>query len=97
MKRVVRAIVIVALIAIAVLLTWVNLAPVELRYLVGATEIPLPVALWCSLALGALLGILACVGRILRLRRENHQLRKAIRLAETEVNNLRNLPIKDGR
>jgi lipopolysaccharide assembly protein A len=96
MKRVLRAVLILAVIAVAVLLTWVNITPIELRYLVGAVEIPLPVALWVSLFVGAVLGIVACMGRLLRLQRENRLLRKQKRLAETELNNLRNLPIKDG-
>jgi lipopolysaccharide assembly protein A len=84
-------------ILIAIVLTWVNTASVELHYLIDSVTVPLPIALWASVVFGVFLGFLAAMGMVLRMRAENARLRRAARLAETEVNNLRSLPIKDGR
>lgn len=95
--RFVRLTLLLLLIVVVAVLTWVNTASVELNYLAGQVTIPLPVALWGSLAIGVILGLLVALTVLVRLKAENARLRRTARLAETEVNNLRNLPIKDGR
>lgn len=97
MLRYLRIALLALLFLAALVFTWVNVEPVELYYLAGSIEVPLPVALWTAVLLGAILGILASAGRMLRLKRENLRLRRSARMAEEEVTNLRNLPIKDGR
>ncbi len=97
MLRYIRIILLAVLFVAAVVFTAINVEPVELHYLAGSVEVPLPVALWFAVGIGVALGILACVGILLHLKRENGKLRRNARLAEAEVNNLRNLPIKDGR
>lgn len=97
MMRFIRAALLVLVILAVAMLTWLNTASIELNYLLGHITVPLPIALWGSLAIGVLLGIVASLGMLLRLKAENARLRRSARLAETEVNNLRNLPIKDGR
>jgi len=44
---------------------------------------------------GAVLGMVAGLGGMMRVKRENANLRRQARLASEEVNNLRSLPIKD--
>ena len=44
---------------------------------------------------GAGLGILASLSIIITSRREVHKLKKSVEMAEKEVVNLRNIPIKD--
>jgi len=95
--RYVRLVLLALFALAAVVMTWVNTDPVELNYLVATVSVPLPVALWASVVVGVVLGLLASLGVIIRLKRENAQLTRANRLVETEVNNLRSLPIKDGR
>jgi len=46
---------------------------------------------------GVALGMLGCLGVVVRQRRELARLRKAVRVAEQEVENLRTLPIRDAR
>ncbi len=74
-----------------------NAQAVPLRYYLGSTEVPLSLALAVAFAGGVLLGIVACMGGMIRQRREIARLRKAVRVAEQEVENLRTLPIKDVR
>lgn len=72
-----------------------NAEPVMLNYYFGTQELPLSVILVATIALGALLGLLASLGSSLRLRKENMSLRHKARVARQEVNNLRSIPIKD--
>ena len=97
MMRYLRLAVVVIFLLTAIILTWVNTAPVELNYLLGTVNVPLPVAIWAAISVGAILGLLASLGAYLRIRKENARLKRSVKLAETEVTNLRNLPIKDGR
>ncbi len=72
-----------------------NAESVNLHYYFGSHELPLPVVLAAAVCLGALLGILAGLSGIARLKRENANLRRRIELTAQEVNNLRTIPIKD--
>lgn len=74
-----------------------NAAPVNVDYYFGTAELPLVLLLVCALALGALLGTLVGLGRVLRYRRELGRLRRSVRETEQEVRNLRALPLKDFR
>lgn len=76
-------------------LTVVNPEPVRLDLYMVSFQSPLPLILVGALALGGLLGILASLGLILRIKRENLRLRRKAQLAEREISNLRILPIKD--
>ena len=74
-----------------------NAQAVPLHYYLGSTEVPLSLALAVAFAVGVLVGLLACTGALLRQRREIARLRKAMRTAEQEVENLRTMPIRDAR
>jgi len=95
MKRflVITAIVIVSFIGLTFAV--LNAGAVELKYYLGTLSVPLALLLVVTLLVGALLGGVACVGFILQQRRENSRLRKRLSLIETELKNLRELPIKD--
>ena len=71
----VRLVVFVLLVAFAAK----NVEPVTLRfYFDVALQAPLVVMLLCAFALGALFGVAALLGTLLRQRRENAILRKAM-------------------
>ena len=72
-----------------------NAAPVHLNYYFGAAEVPFALILVAALMVGAVLGVMVCLGAMVRLRREAGGLSKKLRLAEQEIENLRVLPIKD--
>lgn len=71
-----------------------NADPVTLNYYLGSAETPLSLALVGALGLGALLGVTASTGVILRMKREISKLRREINNTEKEIMNLRNIPIK---
>lgn len=72
-----------------------NAGNVEFKYYLGTLSMPLALLLVVTLLLGVLLGGIACVGFILNQRRENRRLRKRLSLIETELKNLREIPIRD--
>lgn len=72
-----------------------NADPVHLNYYFGSRTVPLSVALVTALFLGAVLGVVSSLGIVFKLKREIARLRKAVKLAEKEVLNLRSIPIKD--
>lgn len=72
-----------------------NAENVNLNYYFGSTVLPLSVVLVGAVCFGAVLGILAGLGGLASLKRENASLRREARLASQEVQNLRTMPIKD--
>ena len=72
-----------------------NAEPIALNYYFGSREIPLSVVLVGTLCVGAVLGLLASLGVVARLKRENAELKRKARLTSQEVNNLRTIPIKN--
>jgi putative membrane protein len=64
-------------------------------YLIGNRELSLAWLLFLSLCLGAILGMLACLPMLIRLKRDKRKLKKLVKNTEKEVNNLRVMPMKD--
>ena len=95
MKRIVSFVVFFSIAIVAVSFAVLNVGEVELSYYLGSAKIPLSAIIVSSLAVGALLGLLASLGLILRLKRDVMRLQKSVKVAEKEVINLRALPIKD--
>jgi putative membrane protein len=96
--RLLRFLVFLVIFVIAGIFAVVNPDEVVLDHYFGVYKAPL--AAWLAAALGlaavgALLGALACLGTLLRLRRENAALKRDVRLAFEEVRNLCALPLKD--
>ena len=72
-----------------------NAENVNLNYYFGSTVLPLSVVLVGAVCFGAVVGMLAGLGGLASLKRENASLRREARLASQEVQNLRTMPIKD--
>jgi putative membrane protein len=64
-------------------------------YLVGNRELSLAWLLFLSLCLGVILGMLACLPMLVRLKRDKIKFKKLVKVTEKEVNNLRVMPMKD--
>jgi lipopolysaccharide assembly protein A len=78
-------------------LGYFNATPVSFNYLFGMVEVRLVVLVVFIFVLAALLTLLLCAGRMLSLSGEARRLRRQLRDAETELKNLRNLPLTPGR
>ena len=68
---------------------------VHLDFFFGAVDANLPLVLLLTLALGVVLGFLASLPLVLRMRRRNSGLQKRNDLATREIANLRSLPLRD--
>ncbi|MDE2088977.1 MAG: LapA family protein [Gammaproteobacteria bacterium] len=95
MLRILSLIFFIALVIGGLSFAVLNAGPVHLNYYFGSRDVPLSVALVLTLLLGAVLGVFSSFGIVLKLRREIARLRKAVKLAEKEILNLRSIPIKD--
>lgn len=97
MSRLVSLFLLVSLILLGLAFAVINSKPVELNYFLASREVPLAMTLVLTLAFGALIGLLFSLGMVIRLKRETLRLRRQVQIAEQEVVNLRNIPIKDPR
>lgn len=68
---------------------------VNFDYYLGSLDLPFSFFVVLALAFGALLGVLACLPLIARLKRENVKLSKQATLAAREIDNLRVIPVRD--
>jgi len=72
-----------------------NAENVQLNYYLGSVELPLSLVLVVTMIIGALLGIFASLSFIIGSRRSASKLKHSVDVAEKEIANLRNIPIKD--
>jgi putative membrane protein len=95
MSRLVSLVLLLSLVLVGLAFAVVNSKPVELNYFLATREVPLAMTLVLTLAFGALIGLFFSLGMVVRLKRETLRLRRQMQIAEQEVLNLRNIPIKD--
>jgi len=97
MLKLIYAILALALFVITLSFAALNSDPIPIDYYIGRVEIPLALLLVAALGVGALLGSLVGLGRVVRIKREMARLRRESRATEEEVRNLRALPLQDVR
>ena len=68
---------------------------VTFNYLVASRDISLSFLLFISIAIGALLGVLARLPKIIGLKQRISRLEKQVEASDEELNNLRVMPMKD--
>ena len=93
-----RLIKFILLLAIAVLgagFASINPEIATIHYYFGDLSLPMGMLLLGMLGLGMLLGMLASVFMLMKTKRENRRLRRKADLVNTEVNNLRTIPLKN--
>lgn len=95
MRRLVGLIVVLLLIGFGLSFALLNAEPVALDYYLGAASLPLSLALTLSLVLGAIFGLLAASGILIRQRREIARLKRRLGQVEKELSELRKLPLRD--
>lgn len=97
MKRIGTFLILCLVVFVGVVFAVLNARLVSLHYYFGSLKMPLSLVFILALIVGSVLGILASISLLIRSRREMQKLRKAAKLAEKEVTNLRSLPIRDAR
>jgi putative membrane protein len=95
MSKLIYTILVLLVILLGIVFAILNADSVQLNYYFGSKQLPLSLAIVLSMLVGAILGVLASIGLILRSRRELAKLRKASEMAEKEIANLRAIPIKN--
>ena len=95
MKRLIALILFIAVAALGLSFAVLNSAPVQFNYYFGSLEAPLSLIVVLAIACGAILGFIASLGVALTQRREVARYKRKANLAEQEIRNLRQIPIKD--
>ncbi len=95
MLRIIRLVLFILIAVVGLAFAVLNAGQVELSYYLGIWRAPLSLILVLAFACGALFGVIVCLGMLFKAKRESLRLRKALRLSEQEVINLRNIPIRD--
>lgn len=94
MIRFLSFIVSIALVLLIFIFTLENLAPITINFLVQNVQLPLGVTMLISFVIGALIGVLFSISLVLKNKSRAKSLAKKVAIAEQEVANLRQLPIK---
>lgn len=95
MLRIIGGVLVLLVVIIGASFAWLNFEPVTIVLWVRSYEVELPYALFVALVLGWLLGVVSTVGIIVSQLRELRRLKRSVKLAETEINNLRSIPIRN--
>lgn len=85
----------IAIFVIGVLIGYYNADPVVFNYLAGTVKVRLVVLLLIDFAAAVLLAILLCSTRLISQRSQIRRLRRQLKESDTELKNLRNLPLRD--
>jgi uncharacterized membrane protein YciS (DUF1049 family) len=93
MLRIVIVLLLVFVFALGASLGYFNAEHVTFHYVFGTVDVSIAVLVIVSFIAAALLTLLLCGLRMLGLHRDIRRLRKQLRDAETELKNLRNLPL----
>ncbi|MCL4316058.1 MAG: LapA family protein [Gammaproteobacteria bacterium] len=97
MLRIVRSVLFLGILLASLGFALINAEIVQIDYYFGHWEVPLSLILLIAATAGALFGVVSCLGAIFRLKREVSRLRKAVKMSETEIMNLRSIPMKDSQ
>lgn len=95
MRKLLSIFLIIFLMLVAVGFTALNLGVISINLYFVHPNLPIAVAVFLFMLLGALLGVLASSGIWLRQANANRKLRRRLENCEKELASLRNLPVKD--
>lgn len=95
LKRVGLIVLILVLFIAMFTFTALNTGAIELDLAFFKGTYPISVALAATFVFGVLFGMLCMTILVIRLTNERRQLRRSLRMSESEVTSLRNLPLSD--
>lgn len=95
LKRILLVLVFILLVVLATAFTVLNAGTAQLNLYLYSVEAPISILVFVCLVIGALLGLVAAAGTVLKRGHEIRRLKKKLATCEEEVLNLRNIPIKD--
>ncbi len=95
LKRIAVIVLVVIIFAAMLVLTYHNKGTVDVDLILTTVTTSVPVAFTIAFAIGWLFGILCMGAWALRLINDRRNLRRSLRVSESEVTSLRNLPLHD--
>ncbi len=95
MSRIAKLILLFVILLLGLAFHLKNNQLIELNYYLGSVELSLSLMIVIALGLGSVLGILASLPLVIKLKRQQMKLNKQVQNTEKEINNLRVLPVKD--
>lgn len=87
--RIISYIIAIILILFGLSFALLNASPVKLNYYVGSIDISLSLLLVLTVGLGILIGFIVALGRILKLKNKNYQLKSRLKQVEHELVSIR--------
>lgn len=93
--RIISYIFLLLIVLLGVTFATLNSDVVPINYYVGHRNMPLSLLLVLVFTSGCILGILVTGWIFIKIKMKNRRLRKQLRLAEKEVENLRAIPLQD--
>ena len=95
LKRIGLLLLVLGIVLAVLTLTALNSGSIELDLAFFAGTYPVSIVLVATFIFGTLFGMLCMTAFVFRLIHERRTLRRALRLSESEVSSLRNLPLTD--
>ena len=95
LKRIGLAIVILIIVVVMATFTANNTGMIDIDLAFASVTTSIPLAFTVTFALGWLFGLLSLAFYVLKLINERRVLRRSLRMSESEVSSLRNLPLSD--
>ena len=95
LKRAALILLLIALFGVMVVFSYLNTGDVEVNLAFVSITTSTSIAFTLTLVVGWLLGVVSMGLYALRLVNERRTLRRALRVSESEVTSLRNLPLSD--
>ena len=85
MKRIVNLVLILIVTLVTVTFTLLNSQPVKINYYFGSYDIDLLIVIVMALVIGALLGVMAALGKLVSLKQEMLRKEKKIKVLPTKL------------
>ena len=95
LKRIGLAILIVFIVIVMATFTANNTGMIDIDLAFARITTSIPLAFTVTFALGWLFGVLSLTFYVIKLANERRILRRSLRMRESEVSSLRNLPLSD--
>lgn len=95
MLRLIRNLIVILAVFIGLAFGFFNYSPTSIDLLWTRTEAPLALLLALAFLIGLVIALVVCGVRLARLRARLSSTRRKLKDAETELSNLRSMPIHD--
>lgn len=95
MSRIAKLILVFVILLIGLAFHLKNNQLIELNYYVGVINMPMSWLIVLVLFIGSMLGVMASLPLLIKLKRDKSKLERQIKNSEKEINNLRVMPVRD--